>query len=200
VRSCSRCWGDLAWVRARCGDRSGALDAAGRWDAMLEDIRMPAGRAYLYGWHTYTNRARAALALGDAERAETVLRTVSEPVAQSGIRDAVADVDAARAWCAVARGEPEAAIELLTGALRGIGGDGQPALRLALSIALARLSPPGAGAAEHVQTAQALIEEIAQSVGDARLAEEFRGSARSRLASDATLPGYAAAGARHVTS
>jgi tetratricopeptide (TPR) repeat protein len=192
--------GDLAWARARNGDRAGARDAAGRWDAMLEDVRMPAGRAYLYSWHTYTNRARAALALGDVDRAETVMLIVSGPVALSAVRDAAVDVDAVGAACAAARGQPEAAVELLTRALHRAGDDGPPAARLALRIALAQLMPPGPGAADHVAAAHGLIEQIAVSVGNAQLAEEFGRVAGAELESEASSLGYPAADARHVTS
>jgi class 3 adenylate cyclase len=90
--------GDLAWVRMRCGDRSGAQEAARCWDAMLESaLRTPPGRAYLYWWHTYTSRAQAALALGDIDRAHAVCSAVREAVERSGMRDARAELTAVMA-------------------------------------------------------------------------------------------------------
>jgi hypothetical protein len=75
-----------------------------------------------------------------------------------------------------------------------------PAARLALRIALAQLTPAGPGAGDHVAAAHGLIEQIAVSVGNAQLAEEFGRVAGAELESQAWSLGYPAADARRVTS
>ncbi|HKP90608.1 MAG TPA: AAA family ATPase, partial [Thermoleophilaceae bacterium] len=77
------CLGDLAWARLKTGDAAGARAAAERWDETVEQVRVPAGHACLYSRTSYTGRARAALALGDGERAEAILRSLVEPVERS---------------------------------------------------------------------------------------------------------------------
>jgi hypothetical protein len=51
-----------------------------------------------------------------------------------------------------------------------------------------------------VTAAHGLIEEIAVSVGNAQVAEQFRHAAGAELESEASSLGYPASDARHVTS
>jgi hypothetical protein len=120
-----------------------------------------------------------ALALGDVDLAEQVLDAVREPIARIGIRDVGADVHHALAACAEARGDLAGAAALLAAGLEVAGSDGFVALRLALRMALARVT----GDAVHMEAARALIDEIAASVGDASgLGAGFRGAALEELA------------------
>ena len=171
--------GRLAWARLQTGDIAGARAAAARWDERVSEVRTPPGQAYLYARLAYTDRARVALALGDVELAERVLDLVRAAIARFGIRDAGADVHHALAACAEARGDVAGATSLLAAGLEAAGPDGLPAPRLALRIALARVT----GDAMHAEAAHGLIDEIAASVGDASgLAGRFRAAASVELA------------------
>ena len=195
--------GALAWVRVQAGDEAAARAAAMRWDARVEQVRTPPAQAYLYAWHTYTDRARVALALGQLERAEAILGGVREPIERYGLRDASANVHAALAACAAARGERAAAEQLLIRGLQAAGDRGLPASRLEITIALATLGTSHGTAPAPAEAARSLIEQIAGAVGDDELANRFRSSALAELRSSAPAPSYAAAptaGSRHTTS
>jgi DNA-binding SARP family transcriptional activator len=171
------CLGDLAWARLRVGDADGARAAADRWDEVVERTRFPAGQVCLYSRTSYTGRARVALALGDSERAESILRALLEPAERSGVRDASADAHAALAECALKRGDGAEAERLLRRGLELLGPDGFPAERLRLAIALAALGASD----DHAAAATALIDEIAASVGDGDRADRFRAAALAEL-------------------
>jgi hypothetical protein len=192
--------GDLAWVRWQPGDEAGARATAERWDDAARRVRTPPGEAYLYSAHTYTRRAQVALALVDLKGAEAILAVLRDPVRRSGLRESAADVHAGLAACAVARGDRSAARQLLEGGLRGAGEQGWPGARLALRIALARLASTSAAAAEHLDAAHVLIDQIALSVGDERLAASFRAAALTELQGVPPSGAYAAGSSRQVTS
>ncbi len=192
--------GDLGWVRLQLGDEPGARAAAQHWDDLARRMRTPPGDAYLYSAHTYTSRAQVALALGDLDRAQAILAALREPVRRFGLREAAANVHAGLAACAAARGERSTAHELLEAGLRAAGDDGWPATRLALRLALARLASSEAGRDEHARAAQALIEQIARSVGDEPLRTGFRAAVAGELETAAPVGAYAAGASRQVTS
>jgi tetratricopeptide (TPR) repeat protein len=175
--------GPLAWARLQAGDGTGAAAAAERWDAVAAEVRVPPGQAHLYQRQSYTDRARVALALGDVDRAEAIVRGLLGPLERSGIRDGLADTYGVLAGCAEARGELAVAEELLARGLEAAGEDGLPAARLSLRIALARVT----GSAEHKRAAQDLVDAIAGSVGDEALAERFRSAALGELEGPARL-------------
>src|SRR4051794_22432778 len=175
--------GRLAWVRLQAGDRAGASAAAERWDAMLDEVRVPDGQAHLYQRQSYTDRARVALALGDVARAEEILLGISEPLERFGIRDGLAVVRLVLGACAEARGDHAGAEQLLASGLAATRDEGLPAARLALRIALARVT----GSASHAEAARSLVEEIAESVGDEALAARFRSAAMAELGAPAHL-------------
>ncbi|MFL5781413.1 MAG: AAA family ATPase [Thermoleophilaceae bacterium] len=168
------CVGDLAWARLQTGDVAGARAAAERWDDAAAQVHAPSGQACLYFRTSYTGRARVALALGDRERAESILRALLVPVERSGVRDAAADAHAALAACALDRGDSAEAQRLLARGLELLGPDGFPAERLRLVLALAALEPGG----EHETAADALVEAIATSTESPELAAAFRARAR----------------------
>ena len=172
--------GSLAWVRLQAGDRTGAAAAAERWDAVVDDVRVSAGQAYLYQRQSYTDRARVAVALGDVARAAEILAAIREPMERFGIRDGLAAVHAGLAACAEARGDLAGAEALLARGLEAAGEDGLPAARLELRIGLARLGGPADPARE-------LVERMARSVGDETLAERFRSAALRELGRPARL-------------
>jgi class 3 adenylate cyclase/tetratricopeptide (TPR) repeat protein len=172
--------GTLAWVRLQAGDRAGAATAAERWDAVVGEVRVPAGQAHLYQRQSYTDRARVAVALGDVARAEQILAAIREPMERFGIRDGLVAVHAGLAACAEARGEVAAAQALLARGLEAAGQGALPAARLDLRIGLARLGGPADPARE-------LVERIAQSVGDETLAKRFRSAALLELGRPARL-------------
>jgi tetratricopeptide (TPR) repeat protein len=171
------CLGDLAWARLRAGDADGARAAAERWDEVVDEVPVPSGHACLYSRTSYTGRARVALALGERERAESILASILEPAERSLVRDAVADVHAALAECARDRGDGAQAVRLLGRGLELLGTAGFPAERLRLELALAELD----AGAEHAAAATALIDEMAASVTDTGQADRFRTAALADL-------------------
>jgi len=117
-----------------------------------------------------------------------------------GIRDASANVHAALAACAAARGERAAAEQLLIRGLQAAGDPGLPASRLEITIALATLGASPDTATAYAEAARSLIEQIVRAVGDDELASRFRSSALAELQSSAPAPAYTTAGSRHTTS
>jgi class 3 adenylate cyclase/tetratricopeptide (TPR) repeat protein len=178
------CLGPLAWASHKAGDEDRAREAAERWDEIAEQVRVPPGQAYLYARWTYTGRARMALATGDRERAESILAAVVKPIERFEIRDGAADVYAALADCALARGEKGEAQRLLQRGLELVGGEGFAAERLRIHSALASLGP-GEETARHAAVAIALIDEIAASMGAQVRSDRFRAGALDELESSA---------------
>ncbi len=139
-------------------------------------------------------------AAGDAEKALRYHDLAAAKADRAGLRESAADVHAGLAACAVARGDRSAARQLLEGGLRGAGEWGWPGARLALRIALARLASTSAAAAEHLDAAHVLIDQIALSVGNERLAASFRAAALTELQGVPAADAYAAGSSRQVTS
>ena len=175
--------GRLAWVRLQAGDAPGATAAAERWDAMLDQVRAPDGQAHLYQRQSYTDRARVALALGDVARAEEIVHPIREPLERFGIREGIAVVHLVLGACAEARGDLGAAEELLDRGLAATHDEGLPAARLALRMALARVS----GSPTHAAAARDLGDTMTESVGDEALAARFRSAVLAELGAPAHL-------------
>jgi tetratricopeptide (TPR) repeat protein len=181
------CGSDLAWLRWQTGDDAGALELLGRAESMLGEVRTPPDMSYLYTINTYTSAARTALAAGQPDRAEALMRYL-HAARRSGMRYAVAEGNCLLSQCAASRGDADRAERFLAIALAEAGNDGLLSLRREIHARAARVATAKGQhdrAADHVRAAKELIGRISDSVGDSALADRFRAEALTELESSA---------------
>jgi tetratricopeptide (TPR) repeat protein len=167
------------------GDVDEAQKLAERVRELDHTITAPPGLIYMWGHGAYVSVAETELAGQRPDRAEAVLRPLLEPVERSGIAAERGGFAIAWGHCLSALGRRDEAADVLRRGLADVGEDGMHAWRWPLHAALAGLTT-GQETDEHRRRAQELIEEMAQSVEDAALADGFRRAASERLRAHST--------------
>ena len=74
----------LAWARAELGETEAARALREECGALLDEIRVPTGRAWLFGAHAYVAAARVDVELGAPERAIALLGPIVAAAERSG--------------------------------------------------------------------------------------------------------------------
>ena len=172
----------LAAQERREGERAGRL--LDRAEALLGGITAPPGGAFLHGAHSYAAAARAALARGEAERAERLIAPILEVADRAGWREAAAEAALLAGRAVLAQGDVERGNELLRRSVAEAGDIGSPRVaweahaRLADALSI-RESPREAD--EHRSLARAIVRSLAQSIEDERYRASFVRSTRRTL-------------------
>jgi class 3 adenylate cyclase len=155
-----RCSALLAWARWLKGERGDALGVA-EVDAMLAEVTVPPGGAWLYGAHAQLALARTHAACGEPDSAEGIAGPIREAARGTGWREAAAAAALVLGLCEEARGRAAAGIELFREAREA---PGAPACAWEADLGLARLLD-GADGDRHAAEARGAIERVLASLG-----------------------------------
>jgi tetratricopeptide (TPR) repeat protein len=175
----------------------GGLEAAGklaeRAKQLQRSITTPPGMTFMWGIGTYLAIAHVELARGRAQHAHDLLAPLVDPVQRSGIAASRGSLAIAMGRALTALESPEPAQKALIAGLEAVANDGFQGWRWRLHAQLASLCD-GAEARAHRDRANALVEEMAASVGGGPLADGLRAGATE------VLDGSHQPGSSHSTS
>ncbi len=163
-----RCLGHLALAAAMRGDTARAAEAAERAEEILSAVRAPAGGAFLHGAHATIAAARARLTMGDPARAERLAGGFLPAAKSAGWVEPLAEGALVVGRCALLLGRVEQAAGPLSRALGAATSVGLGRVAWEAHAALAevrRLEGDGVGAAAHLESAHAIVEKLADSIG-----------------------------------
>jgi class 3 adenylate cyclase len=169
-----RCLGQLAWARLLLGGQDEARTLAARGHELLDEVTVPDGNAFVFGFQAYAAVARVLAATGAAREGEGLLRPVLAAAERSGWREAVATIELVLGLCLEARGEAERAAESLARAASGAHEHGIPAAGWEAHAGLARL---GIEPDIHGAAAEAIIDRITAGLSDHGLGAGLRAPA-----------------------
>jgi class 3 adenylate cyclase/predicted ATPase len=171
-----RCLSQLAWTTILTGDDVRSRRLTEEALRSLEQVSVPAGRAWLFGAHAYIALASALLALGHPERARALMEPVLEAAEAAGWLEFVSRGLLAIARCDNATGDVGRAQSKLIRALDVASGCAMPGPAHEAHSELARLHA-GRGderaAREHHAEADALARQLAATLSEDRLASAF---------------------------
>ena len=140
---------------------------------MLGDIVCPKGTAYLPGADAYIATGRVLLAMGEAERAATLVQPIVDAARRFGWVEAQADGAVVIGRCAEAAGRTDEAVERFTGAVKIAVDSGMPVVerdaRAALATAL--VATDAAEAHRQASLADAITVGLRAGTQGARLEE-----------------------------
>ena len=169
-----RCLSQLAWARWLLGDQDEARALAGRGHKLLDEVTVPDGTAFVFGFQAYAAVARVLAATGAAEQGEAILRPVLAAAERRGWLEAVATSELILGLCLEARGELERASEALIGAASIADEHGIPAPGWEAHGALARLGVEPDG---HRAAAEDIIDRMTADLSDDALRAGVRAPA-----------------------
>jgi predicted ATPase/class 3 adenylate cyclase len=149
-----RCTAHLASAVWLLGERDRALTVADRAAAMMAEITVPPGGAWLFGTHAQLALARVRLESGDVEAAAAIARPLADAAASVGWHEAFAAAATVVARCGDDR---TAAIRLLERALAAADRAGRAAIAWEVRLALASL---GAGERYLAEARELMPEEL----------------------------------------
>jgi len=169
-----RCLGQLGWARWLLGDRDEARALAARARTLLDEVTVPEGRAFVFGFPAYAAVTRVLAATDAAEQGEALLRPVLAAAQRTGWLEAIATSELVLGLCLEARGEIDLAGEALARAARVADEHGIAAPGWEAHAALARLGVESDG---HRAAAEAILDRISASLSDDALRAGLRAPA-----------------------
>lgn len=129
-----------AWCSSLMGDHDAAADHVARSLAMLGDIVCPEGTAYMPGADAYLATGRVLLAMGQVERAATLVQPIVDAARRVGWVEAQAGGAVVLGRCAEAAGRTDDALALFRDAIEIAVDKGMPIMerdgRVAFATAL----------------------------------------------------------------
>ncbi len=179
------CAGHLAWAHRLAGDEAAARAAANRAEALMSQVRAPAGRAFVVGTPAYVAVARVHLARGDPAGAERVLGPMLVAAEACGWQAAIALASLVIGRCRAARGSREGAESVLRRALaiaRGIDLAAVGWETHAVLAGLCRAAGRFDAVERHLGEARAIAERLADGIEDEAVSERFRRHAAAQIA------------------
>jgi len=167
-----RCVSLLAWARSMLGEHASASVLALRADELLSQVATPPGGAWLFGAHAYLAAARAHIGCGDAHLVEALVAPIVAAARRTGWKEAIAGGSLVMGQALALLGEASAAEVALVHALEVADQTGLPAPAWEARVALSELLR-GAGreaeGAGHAEQAHAILQRLAEPLGDAAL-------------------------------
>ena len=163
----------LAWAQTLAGNDVRADEATCEAEQALAQLTVPAGGAFLFGFGAAVGLARAHLAAGRPERGEALLTPLLAVAARSGWHEATASMSLGLGLCREACSDADDARVLLRSAIDLAERHGLPTVEWDARTALARLSPTAEATRLRAESA-AVVERLADSLGDEKLAAGFR--------------------------
>jgi DNA-binding SARP family transcriptional activator len=163
-----RCLAHLAWSRWCTADRQKAERLADRTEAVLGEIVVPEGFAFLHGAHASFQYARVRQAQGRAEETEPMLRHLLEAAEHAGWLEVAAGAGVLLGRARTAAGDDDDARRLFEAALSAATAGGTPhaAWEAHLGLAALEAAPAHADAAKHLDAARAIARDMIASVDD----------------------------------
>jgi class 3 adenylate cyclase/DNA-binding SARP family transcriptional activator/tetratricopeptide (TPR) repeat protein len=169
----------LAWARTLVGDSAGADQACALAEQALWRLRLPAGGAFVFGFGAGIDLARADLAAGRTERSEAALRPLLDAAERSRWYEAAASASFALGLCHQSRDADGEARTDFARAIELAERHHLPGVEWRARDALAGLLA-GEQALRLRSASAAIVEELAASVGDDRLAATLTQAARDQ--------------------
>jgi tetratricopeptide (TPR) repeat protein len=179
-----RCTGLLAWAYWLLGDAARAQTLAVQAEALCRQLTTPPGRAFLQGIHAYVAIAWVHLARGEAERARQLLTPVLAAAETCGWQEAIAYGSLVVGQSLVAGGAADRAEAALQRALQVTHAVRLPGVAWKTHAALAdyyRGRQQMAASARHQAQAHTIMQQLAATLDDAAMRQQFLHAARSHL-------------------